>query len=124
MRRCKARGENPEPYYANIPPLIERYIASGLLDDARFAQAKVASLRRKGSSARMINAKLAAKGVPKNIIHDEIEANETSELEAAIALVRRKKMGQKPDKRDKELAALARAGFSYVNAKKALEEPG
>lgn len=122
MRRCKARGESPEPYYENIAPLIARYIESGLLDDERYAQAKVASMRRKGTSARMINAKLAAKGVAREVAAAQLEADETSELEAAQNLVRRKRLGQVPERRDKDLATLARAGFSYAVAKQVLEE--
>ncbi len=122
MRRCKARGESPEPYYENIAPLIERYIDSGLLDDTRYTQAKVASLRRKGASARMINAKLSVKGVPRNLIETQIAADETTELEAAQNLVRRKKLGKNPDKRDKDMGTLARAGFSFAIAKQALDD--
>lgn len=122
MRRCKARGESPEPYYENIAPLIARYVESGLLDDKRYAQAKVASMRRKGTSARMINAKLAAKGINRDITAAQLEADEVSELEAAQNLVRRKKLGQDPERKDKDLATLARAGFSYGVAKQALEE--
>lgn len=122
MRRCKARGESAEPFYANIAPLIARYQASGLLDDARYTQAKVATLRRKGSSARMINAKLSQKGVAKNLIDKTVEADETDELEAACNLVRRKKLGQSEERRERDMAALARAGFSYAVAKLALDK--
>ena len=119
MKRCKARGESAEPYYENIAPLIARYQSSGLLDDARYTQGKVASLRRKGSSARMINAKLAQKGIARELIHKTLEVDETDELEAARNLVRRKKLKTKDDK---SLAILARAGFSYAVCKQALEE--
>jgi regulatory protein len=125
MRRCKLRGEAAEPFYALIPPLIARYVESGLLDDARYTQAKVASLRRKGSSARMIAAKLGQKGVGRELIVQQIEADETSELDAARNLARRKKLGKSdtPEQKMRDLATLARAGFSYNIAKKALEEP-
>lgn len=121
QRRCKLRAEEPEPYYKNILPLIERYQASGLLDDARFAQAKVSSMRRKGLSKRMIAVKLAQKGVGRDTAAEQIAADETTELEAAKNLVRRKKLGQNPEKRDKDLAALARAGFPFSIAKQALD---
>lgn len=119
MRRCKARGESPEPYYVNIAPLVERYQACGLLDDVRFAQAKVASLRRKGASKRGITAKLRQKGLPADLIEEEIAENETSELEAAQKFVRRKKLSAG---NEKALAAMARAGFSYDISKQALAE--
>ena len=121
LRRCKLRGENPEPFYANIAPLIERYQSCGLLDDASYAKAKVSSLRRKGLSKRMIAVKLAQKGIARELAAEQIAADETTDLEAAKNLVRRKKLGQKPEKRDKDLAALARAGFSFNIAKQAME---
>lgn len=122
FRRCKARGESPEPYYANIAPLIIRYQQSGLLDDSRFAQAKVASLRRKGSSKRMITAKLKQKGIAIDLIEEHIAAHETDEFEAARHFVRRKKLGIKEENYKRDLAALARAGFSYAISKQALDE--
>lgn len=124
LRRCKLRGEPAEAFYALIPPLIARYQACGLLDDARYTQAKVASLRRKGASSRMISAKMAQKGIKREITEQHIELDETSELDAARNLARRKKLGKKPDPEQKirDLATLARAGFSYAIAKQALEE--
>jgi len=120
LRRAKARGEDAVQYYAAIAPLIERYQASGLLDDARYAQAKVATLKRKGASSRMITAKLSQKGVAKELSAQMISANEIDELEAAQNLVRRKKLGQVQEKHMKDMATLARAGFSYAIAKAAL----
>jgi regulatory protein len=125
QRRCKLRGESPEPFYPLIAPLIARYQECGLLDDTRFAQAKVASLKRKGASARMIGAKLSQKGISRELITTQIAQHETSELEAARLLVQRKKLGKlrrKSEDKMKDLAVLARAGFSYAIAKQALED--
>ena len=122
MRRCKARGESPEPFYEHIAPLIVRYQQSGLLDDTRYAAAKVATLKRKGNSSRMISAKLAAKGVAKEVVNAQIALDETSELDAARNMVRRKKLGIKEEQRMKDLAVLGRAGFSYAIAKQVLDE--
>lgn len=115
MRRCKLRDESPTPYYDLIPPLVARYQEAGLLDDERFTQAKVATLRRKGTSKRMIQAKLAQKGLSHELITQQIEQHETDELDAARIFAQRKKLGYAttPDEQKKELAKLARAGFSY-----------
>jgi len=121
-RRCKLRGESPEQFYPLIAPLVERYQQSGLLDDTRYAEAKVASLRRKGLSKRMIQAKLKEKGIESDIIENGIAADDTSEMDAALNLVRRKKLGKVAEKHNRDLGALARAGFSYAIAKRALKE--
>jgi regulatory protein len=124
-RRCRARGEEPQAFYALIDPIIERYKASGLLNDALYTQSQVASLRRRGGSKRAINAKLAAKGLRGEEVAQIIEQDETDELQAARNYARRRRLGHwrtknPADYHDKDLAALARAGFSYVHAKAAL----
>ena len=121
QRRCKLRKEIPEPFYALIAPLVARYQQSGLLNDESYARAKVQTLRRKGLSKRMVAVKLSEKGIGRELAAEQIDANETTELEAAMNLVRRKKLGQKKERRAKDLAALARAGFPYAIAKQALD---
>lgn len=125
-RRAKARGEVAAQFYNLIEPLVERYAASGLINDGVYAQGQVASLRRRGGSKRMIAAKLNAKGIRGEVLMDALQQDETDELEAARNYARRRKLGPWRSKnvdeyRDKDLAALARAGFSFAHAKAALE---
>jgi regulatory protein len=125
-RRCRARGEEPQQFYDLITPLLERYQASGLLNDAVYAQSQVASLRRRGGSKRAISAKLAAKGIKGDELSQIIEQDDTDELQAARNYARRRRLGywrtkNAADYHDKDLAALARAGFSFQHAKAALE---
>jgi regulatory protein len=130
-RRCRARGEQPDEFYPLIAPLIERYCASGLVNDTVYAQSQVASLRRRGGSKRAIHAKLKAKGVDAHKVAALLEENETDELQAARNYARRRRLGRyrqstrsKPSEEQylKDLAALARAGFSFAHAKAALAE--
>lgn len=126
-RRAKARGENAAEFYALIDPLVERYVASGLVNDAVYAQAQVASLRRRGGSKRMIAAKMQVKGIKGEALEAAISADDTDELQAAKNYARRRRLGKwrtkaREDFHEKDLAALARAGFSYTHAKQALEE--
>ena len=120
QRRCKLRGEAPAEFYPLIEPVIARYIASGLLNDELYARGQVASLRRRGGSARMIAAKMNAKGIKGDTLQTAIHNDETDELEAARNYARRRKLGLKPEKYEKGLASLARAGFSFAYAKAAL----
>ncbi len=46
-----------------VEELIERYLRTGLLNDASYAEAKAASLRRHGASSRAIRSHLASRGV-------------------------------------------------------------
>jgi regulatory protein len=113
-----------------IAQIIERYQASGMLDDARFAKNFASQLTTRGKSARAISQKLAQRGVPSDIAGELMAARKQdepgAELEAAIAYVRKRRLGphRSPEKREeyrhKDLASLARQGFSFDIAKKAL----
>jgi regulatory protein len=101
-----------------VDEVVARAARTGLIDDTRYAEARVASLRRRGGSARAIQAKLAQKGVPKDAIAAALEGEPEDEHTAAHALARRRKLGpyrpgERGPYRDKDLAAMARAGFSY-----------
>ena len=116
-----------------IEQLIEKYKKTGVLNDAAFAETKVNSLRRQGRSHRAILQKLNAKGIRGAIVDEALEKNadgissEEAEVAAALALLRRRKMGPfrktlADEKiRRNELAALARAGFSFHVAQRVLK---
>ena len=112
---------------------MDALIESGMVDDGRFAQLWVSSLRRRGTSSRMIQQKLRTKGVSLEHIQAamadyEDDDGEDPEKASARAYARRRRLGvyrQPPDdsyeRRQKDLAAMARAGFSYSVASDVLE---
>jgi regulatory protein len=116
-----------------IENIIERHKKTGALNDAAFAETKVNSLRRQGRSRRMIEQKLAAKGLKRSVIvtaldeHADDTPPEEVEFNAALALAKKRRLGkfrQKPadeDRARKEFATLARAGFSSAIAKRVLQ---
>lgn len=132
-RAAEFHGDDPAQGAALVEALLARYRASGLLDDAAYAGAKSRSLHRRGSSGRAIRQSLAQKGVGAEVIDAALsdlaeEAGEDRELAAARNYARRRRLGcwrpeeSRADHRDKDLAALGRAGFSWAIAVKALEE--
>ncbi len=116
---------------AHVEDMIGRFMASGLLNDAAYARARAESLHRRGNSARMIRSKLRQKGVAQDVIGLALEAlgedAAETELAAAAAYARRRRFGpyaaRKPsaDQREKQLASLSRAGFSYDVARRVLD---
>ena len=113
-----------------IAEIIERYRASGMLDDARFARNLTSQLGARGKSQRAIAQKLAVRGVPSDLA-TELLANRKrdepgAELDAARAYVRKRRLGpfraaeQRDAYRHKDLASLARQGFSFEIARQAL----
>jgi regulatory protein len=113
-----------------IDELVERYLGSGVLNDARFAKNLATQLTTRGKSSRMISQKLAMRGVPSEVAQELMTARRqdepNAELDAAHAFARKRRLGphRDPEKRaeyrQKDLAALARQGFSFDTAKKAL----
>ncbi|MCC6471345.1 MAG: RecX family transcriptional regulator [Alphaproteobacteria bacterium] len=114
-----------------VDALVERYRRSGLLDDRVYAEAATRSLRRRGGSARMVKMKLKAKGVDADTVDAALEAasegDADSELKAAQAYARRRRLGPhappatRKERRMRDLAALARAGFSYDTARRVVD---
>jgi len=130
-RSCAFHKLPEDEFYPMIEDLIKRYLSSGLLNDNSFAEARATTLRRQGKSRRAIEAKLTAKGLGKAHIAAALALagdDSDAELTAAVAMAKKKKLGRfrvKPlkDSKDsqKEMAVLARAGFDYETARKALD---
>jgi len=107
-----------------LDALIEQLTEGGWLNDERFVKARVEELRRRGGSRRAIRAKLAQQSAPRELVDDALaELQEGSERTAAVAYARRRRLGpfrldpeQRAERRDKDLAAMARAGFSWSEA--------
>lgn len=136
MRRVdKAAWEercDPEEAKAWVEDVVARYAASGLVDDRSFAEGKAASLRRRGESARRITMKLREKGVDGDLIGSVLEEQDgddgdAADFAAACRFARRRRLGplrdpqEREQRRDRDMAALARAGFSLDIARRVLD---
>ena len=130
-RSARFHRTDAEEGRAHVEDMIRRFERSGLLDDAAYARARAESLHRRGNSVRLIRGKLRQKGIAQDVIGMALEAlgedAAETELAAAAAYARRRRFGpyaaRRPsaDQREKQLAALARAGFSYDVARRVLE---
>ncbi|SIQ47566.1 RecX family transcriptional regulator [Bosea sp. TND4EK4] len=123
---CRHHEQDPAAFAGMRDTVVARCVASGLVDDTRFAEARAASLRRKGQSGRAVAAKLAAKGIARDLAARSAEGGEDVELAAARIAARRKRLGpwRRPDRpfdRQKEIAALARAGFAPALARAVID---
>lgn len=119
----------------HIDEIVRRFERARLVDDRVFAQAKASSLTRAGASARMIRQKLSGKGVASELIGvtiAELGDARDVELRAAVAYARRRRLGpfsrertveDRREERTRELAALARRGFSFDVARRVIDAP-
>lgn len=128
-RSCRHHGQAPQAFRTMVEEIVASCVASGLVDDRRFAEARAQSLRRKGRSARAVAAGLATKGVDRGLVAEVVVAYEEAELEAARVAAKRKRLGpwsrgDRAEQRQKHIAALARAGFSLAIARAVIDDAG
>ena len=112
---------------AAIDGVVERLTASGAISDTAFAENRARTLVRTGRSARAVQMQLAAKGVSPETARRAASTDPETELAAALVLARKRRIGPyrhapsaDPAAHRKELALLARAGFSRDIAQQAL----
>lgn len=121
VKRWEMRtGDTAPPECAAwIDAAVASCVASGFVDDDRFIEQKIMSLRRAGRSARYIQQSLMQKGADARAVAAALAADDNAddtELAAAVRMVKRKRMVDD----DRNLARLVRAGFSMKIARAAL----
>jgi regulatory protein len=132
LRRIRRRSPDAVAELGGaVEALIQRYRASGLIDDAAYALARAQSLHRRGESQFKIRARLLSKGVDAAVAGEAVAALGAEEagdpdLAAACAFARRRRFGpyrRGEGDRARELAAFARAGFARRIAQAVLACP-
>lgn len=137
MRRvhksCAHHGDDVADATGMVEELVARFAASGLIDDRQYAVARAHSLHRRGLAARRIRAQLRAKGLEPEDVDAALDAlaedSDDPEFDAACAYARRRRLGPwgrpdgRDDRREKELAAMGRAGFTWDLAKPIIDAP-
>jgi regulatory protein len=112
-RRLDERLERAGLVAAARLSAVTRLKASGLVDDAKLARERAASLARRGWGDAAIAARLAAEGFSESAARAALETLEP-EIDRAVALA-----GNVPDRR-KAWAVLARRGFAPDSAERAV----
>lgn len=119
LKACRHHGLDPADFADMIDTVVRKCTSSGLVDDRSYAETKTASLRRRGGSRRKIEAQLAHKGVDRETIQAALDGGSVSDEEAAIVYARRRRLGpfrkgaERRERRERDLAAMCRAGFSF-----------
>lgn len=131
LRKARRRLLPDEPPGPDVEALVaatvERALRSGLLDDRSYAEAKTASLLRRGTSPRAVRARLRQRGVPDEAVDAALAADPPDEVALARRLAQRRRLGRwrtadRHASPEKDVASLCRAGFSYAVARAALRE--
>lgn len=106
-RRLERKGMPPEFDTEEVfKEIIDKMERLGYINDERLAERTIELMREQGRSARYIQAKLKQKG-----LKAEVPMSLEEEKKAAKKFFEKKKIAGLP--KEKALARMARAGFSY-----------
>lgn len=124
-RKLRERGWDGESM-PDAAALARRFAQAGYVDDAAFARMKADSLLRRGYGERRVGEALRAAGV-EDEVREHVAPAESEARRAAFTLARRRRFGPwsdpLPDRvlRDKQIAAMLRAGHTLDNARQMVE---
>lgn len=120
-RKLRERGaEGP----VDVDALADRMAELRYVDDRTFAEARVASMTRRGLGARRVQEALRQAGVGTEDADEFRETLEEGAEESALAFARRKRIGPfatmpvERDRREKQIAAMVRAGHAPALARR------
>ena len=132
-RSARLRGTDPEEGREWAAGIVRELVERGLVDDRSYAETRARSLHRNGASKRRIAMALKTKGVGADDIAYALteldEAHRNTEMAAARNYARRRRFGPwrdadaRAERRDRDLAAMARAGFGYMVSQKVIDAP-
>lgn len=120
-RKLRERGWDGEGE-ADPAGIAARYVELGYIDDAAFAKARSGSLLRRGYGARRVDQTLRHDGIDEHV-REDVAPGEAAKRHAALKLAEKRRFGPfalepvERDKREKQLAAMLRAGHSLGMAR-------
>ena len=126
VRKLRERGwEDERP--ADPAAIVERFVALGYIDDEAYARAKSGGLLRRGYGPRRVEQALGAAGIAQ-VVREEVRAGDGEARRAAVALAARRRLGPwgaavDRDGRQKQLAAMLRAGHGFDAARAVIDAP-
>lgn len=134
-RSAAHHGTSVEEGEGYVDAVIAKFLRLGFLNDTEYAAMRARGLHAKGTPIKGIRFQLKRKGLNDDDITSALEAlvedEDARDLDfaAAIKLARRRRLGpfrtDDPDvrreRRDKDMAALARAGFGYDVAQRIVD---
>lgn len=127
-RKLRERGwegeEQPDP-----AAIAARFAARGYIDDESYARSRAEGLLRRGYGARRIEETLCGAGID-DALRRAVEPGEGARRAAALRLARKRRFGpfapEPPDRdrREKQIAALVRAGHGFDIARAVVNAAG
>ena len=126
IRNLKIDEKEKKILFNSINPILTEFESKKLIDDQNYSIRKIENYSSQGKSKRFIENYLLYKGIDKKLLNKlfsdfEID-NLDWEIESAKIFIRKKiKNYEKKEDLNKNLAKMARQGFSYSIIKKTLK---
>jgi regulatory protein len=126
-RKLRERGWDGEAQ-PDTAALVARFVSAGYIDDEAWARSKSGSLLRRGYGMRRVSQELGAAGIAEDL-RESVRPAEAEQRRAALALARKRRFGPfgqgalDRDKRQKQFAAMLRAGHSLDSTRELLDAP-
>lgn len=124
-RKLRERGwegdDDPQ-----VEALVARYTELGYVDDALYAKQRAGGLLNRGYGPRRVAQTLYADGIDEHI-RSRLEPGEYARREAVMVMARKRRFGPwfadslDPVRRDKQIAALLRAGHGFDHIRAVLD---
>lgn len=117
-RKLREKGWEEDGTEPDIPGLVARYVELGYIDDATYAQSRAGGLLRRGYGPRRVSQDLTAAGIDEHL-REDVAPDELGKRQAAFNLAKKRRFGPfyreelDPKRRDKQIAAMLRAGHSF-----------
>jgi len=130
QRKLRERGwDSEDPDQApDLPALVARFVDKGFVDDAAYARMRSADLLRRGYGANRVKQALGQAGIAERV-RDDVQPGEAAKRRAALHLASKRRFGPfgleplERDKREKQIAAMLRAGHSFDHARVLIDAP-
>jgi len=109
-----------------VEALALRFVAMGYIDDEAYARSRGGGLLRRGYGVRRVGQALAAAGIDQDM-RQRITASEGEQRRAALTMARKRGFGPfaaapaDPARREKQLAAMLRAGHPLDHARRMID---
>ena len=126
LRKLRERGWEEDAPAPDIPALVAEFAALGYVDDEAYARSRSDSLLARGYGARRVGEALRQAGIAEPL-REAASPGEAAARRAALRMVEKRRFGPfasepaDPTRREKQLAAMLRAGHSLSHARQLLD---
>ncbi|MCK5296904.1 MAG: RecX family transcriptional regulator [Alphaproteobacteria bacterium] len=112
--------------------VIKKMMQFDFVNDERYSENQIRSMFQKGTSIYKMKAKLKSKGVPDETIETAlslfVSVTDNVDMRVAVKYAKRRRFGAfrqskevRKEKRNKDMAAMSRAGFDFGSSKTVID---